>query len=170
MTRTARDALVPVGFVLGAGLGGFVDGIVLHQILQWHNMVSGIHPVVDLVSAKVNMFWDGLFHAGVWLLTLWGIILLWRVAPMRQAGDGYVLSGSMLGGWGLFNILEGAINHLGLGLHHVHEYSLHRNGWDWGFQLFGVLLVVLGWLVMRRGRAADGYGCGREEGCVDSGG
>lgn len=102
MTRTARDALVPAGFVLGAGLGGFVDGIVLHQILQWHNMVSGIHPVVDLVSAKVNMFWDGLFHAGVWLLTLWGIILLWRVAPMRQAGDGYVLSGSMLGG-GVFS-------------------------------------------------------------------
>jgi uncharacterized membrane protein len=23
---------------LGIGLGGFVDGIVLHQILQWHHM------------------------------------------------------------------------------------------------------------------------------------
>jgi uncharacterized membrane protein len=26
------------GIVLGLGLGGFVDGITLHQIMQWHNM------------------------------------------------------------------------------------------------------------------------------------
>ena len=26
----------------GIGLGGFVDGIVLHQVLQWHHMVSDV--------------------------------------------------------------------------------------------------------------------------------
>jgi uncharacterized membrane protein len=26
--------------LLGIGLGGFFDGIVLHQILQWHHMLS----------------------------------------------------------------------------------------------------------------------------------
>ncbi len=26
--------------ILGVGLGGFVDGIVLHQVLQWHHMLS----------------------------------------------------------------------------------------------------------------------------------
>ena len=32
------------GVVLGIGLGGFVDGIALHQIAQWHNMGSAILP------------------------------------------------------------------------------------------------------------------------------
>ena len=30
------------GIVLGLGLGGFVDGIALHQIMQWHNMGSAV--------------------------------------------------------------------------------------------------------------------------------
>ncbi len=25
--------------ILGLGLGGFFDGIVLHQILQWHHLI-----------------------------------------------------------------------------------------------------------------------------------
>ena len=32
------------GIVLGLGLGGFVDGITLHQIMQWHNMGSAVLP------------------------------------------------------------------------------------------------------------------------------
>lgn len=43
---------VPVGLpgiVLGVGLGGFFDGIVLHQVLQWHHMFSSVYPV-DTVS------------------------------------------------------------------------------------------------------------------------
>ena len=28
------------GLLYGLGLGGFIDGIVLHQILQWHHMVT----------------------------------------------------------------------------------------------------------------------------------
>ena len=28
------------GIFLGLGLGGFFDGIVLHQILQWHHMAT----------------------------------------------------------------------------------------------------------------------------------
>jgi len=35
-----RKRLVASGIYLGAGLGGFVDGIVLHQILQWHHMLT----------------------------------------------------------------------------------------------------------------------------------
>jgi uncharacterized membrane protein len=35
------------GLLYGLGLGGFIDGIVLHQILQWHHMVSDVsrYPV-----------------------------------------------------------------------------------------------------------------------------
>ena len=28
------------GILLGVGLGGFVDGMMLHQILQWHHTLT----------------------------------------------------------------------------------------------------------------------------------
>jgi uncharacterized membrane protein len=36
--------LVAAGALLGIGLGGFVDGILFHQILQLHNMLSNWVP------------------------------------------------------------------------------------------------------------------------------
>jgi len=58
-----HGALIAPGTLLGIGLGGFLDGIVLHQILQGHNMLSSVIAPVDLVNMKYNMVWDGLFHA-----------------------------------------------------------------------------------------------------------
>ncbi len=40
MTRLSPVPLTTASLVLGIGLGGFVDGIVLHQILQIHEMLS----------------------------------------------------------------------------------------------------------------------------------
>lgn len=34
-----------------AGLGGFLDGTLLHQVLQWHAMLSKVVPVLDLVTS-----------------------------------------------------------------------------------------------------------------------
>ena len=81
--RTGRDPrrpLIAAGVLLGAGLGGFFDGIVFRQLLQWHNMFSARLPPDNLLNAKVNMFWDGVFHAVVWLLTVIGLWQLHRVA------------------------------------------------------------------------------------------
>ncbi|WP_407319173.1 DUF2243 domain-containing protein [Isoptericola halotolerans] len=39
LTAGARPIRLP-GILLGVGLGGFVDGILLHQILQWHHMLT----------------------------------------------------------------------------------------------------------------------------------
>jgi uncharacterized membrane protein len=41
MNMHSRPSWIPPGLLLGAGLGGFFDGILFHQLLQWHNMVSG---------------------------------------------------------------------------------------------------------------------------------
>jgi hypothetical protein len=79
-----RAALIRAATLLGIGLGGFVDGIVLHQILQWHNMLSSRVEPVDLVSMKYNMLWDGLFHAFTWLATVVGIGLLWRAGANKD--------------------------------------------------------------------------------------
>ncbi|WP_267594617.1 DUF2243 domain-containing protein [Carbonactinospora thermoautotrophica] len=35
---TTRSSVL--GLLIGFGLGGFVDGILLDQILQWHHMLS----------------------------------------------------------------------------------------------------------------------------------
>jgi uncharacterized membrane protein len=33
------------GVILGLGLGGLIDGIVFHQVLQWHHMICfSCHP------------------------------------------------------------------------------------------------------------------------------
>jgi uncharacterized membrane protein len=47
---------------LGLGLGRFFDGIVLHQILQWHHMLSAIEPVDTVRGLEINTLGDGLFH------------------------------------------------------------------------------------------------------------
>src|SRR5438105_12300202 len=77
--------LIAAGVLLGVGLGGFLDGIVLHQILQWHHMLSTPVPATDLVSLKVNMFWDGLFHAFTWAMTVAGLLCLWDAQRRRSA-------------------------------------------------------------------------------------
>jgi len=137
------------GVVLGIGMGGFLDGILLHQILQWHNMLSTILPPTTLEAMHTNMLWDGLFHAVVWMATLVGIFLLWsgahRAVVLPSAAW---LIGLMLIGWGTFNFTEGLIDHHILGIHHVREWGPNPV-WDYGFLLSGPMLIGAGWLLIR---------------------
>jgi uncharacterized membrane protein len=146
-----RGPLIGAGLLLGVGLGGFVDGIALHQILQWHNMLSSWVPPLTLVEMKYNMIWDGLFHAVTWICTAAGIALLFRAARHREAWSGHRLLGSMLGGWGLFNFVEGVIDHQLLGIHHVHP-GASQLAWDIGFLISGIALVVAGVALEQRAR------------------
>jgi uncharacterized membrane protein len=150
--RTERAPLVTAALFLGVGLGGFFDGILLHQILQWHNLLSAVVPPTDLVAMKYNMVWDGLFHAFTWVVTLAGVLLLWRAARRERADlSGRYLAGGMLLGWGLFNFIEGLIDHQLLGVHHVHPGE-HQLAWDLGFLASGLALVGIGAaLIARRG-------------------
>ena len=145
-----RGPLISAGLFLGIGLGGFADGILFHQILQTHNMLSASIPVVDLVSAKINMTWDGYFHAAVWLMTLIGVYLLFKAGSRRDSvWSGKVLAGSMLGGWGLFNLVEGLIDHQILGIHHVMEYAVDKLPYDLAFLASGIIFMLIGWLLVR---------------------
>jgi uncharacterized membrane protein len=153
--RIAQPRIGPVvraGLVLGVGLGGFVDGIVLHQILQWHNMLSSVVPPLSVVTMKYNMVWDGLFHAVTWLAVIAGIGLLFRAGRRADAAwSGRLLVGAMLGGWGLFNFVEGAIDHQLLGIHHVHPGE-GQLAWDLGFLVLGGLgFMALGFAIARSG-------------------
>ncbi len=45
------------GILLGLGMGGFFDGIVLHQILQWHHMATSATRPYPGTSGSTGM-WD----------------------------------------------------------------------------------------------------------------
>ena len=139
------------GLVLGLGLGGFFDGIVCHQILGWHHMICTTFTCQpDSVAAlHVQITQDGYFHLVVWLLTIAGIGLLFRVARRQTlAGRGRALLGALLAGWGVFNVVEGLIDHHLLGLHHVRPGHPHQLLFDLLFLAFGLLLVGVGQTVI----------------------
>ena len=153
MTSTTRRPLISAGLLLGVGLGGFVDGIVFHQIFQTHNMLSARRPPTSVVNLEVNMVWDGLFHAFTWLMTAIGIFLLFRAGRRAEVPwSGRTLLGSMIAGWGLFNFVEGLIDHHILHVHHVIE-RLGYSVWDWVFLASGILFVVIGGVLVRSDRS-----------------
>jgi uncharacterized membrane protein len=144
--RSARPLRLP-GIVLGAGLGGFVDGIVLHQILQWHHLLTGTEefPATTLEDLEVNTLWDGLFHLATLILVAVGLSLLWRTRGNgRNVGSGRVLVGWALVGWGLFNLIEGIVDHHILGIHHVRS-GPNELLFDVAFLAFGAVLVLVGY-------------------------
>jgi uncharacterized membrane protein len=147
------------GLLFGLGLGGFVDGIVLHQILQWHHLVSNVEafPTTTVAGLEVNTLADGFFHAVTWVLVLAAsivTIIAWRRG--RLAPNWSFHFGLVLAGWGIFNVVEGTINHQLLGVHHVRDDLGGPLAWDIGFLIFGVLLIIGGWLLYRSGRRALG--------------
>jgi uncharacterized membrane protein len=73
---------------LGLGLGGFFDGIVLHQVLQWRHMVSAIEPVNTVPGLEINTLGDGLFHLGTYIFIVAGLALLWRERTTQATSPG----------------------------------------------------------------------------------
>lgn len=148
--------LTKAGLVLGLGLGGFADGIVLHQILGWHHLVcttETCQPETVEVLKRQNMQ-DGFFHLATWLLTLAGVVMLFHAARANNdAGGGRTLTGAMLAGWGVFNLVEGLINHQLLGIHHVRPGHAHEMWFDLLFLASGAVLIAIGaWMTRVRAR------------------
>jgi uncharacterized membrane protein len=141
------------GVLFGIGLGGFFDGIVFHQLLQWHHMLSSRgHPPGNLQDLQINTFWDGLFHATTYLFIVAGLAVLWRAGRRSHlAWSTRALIGTLLLGWGGFNLVEGLVNHHLLGLHHVNETVDPSSwlAWDLGFLAWGAVMLIAGWLLAR---------------------
>lgn len=141
------------GIVLGIGLGGFADGIALHQIAQWHNMASARTPPVTMDAMRWNMLLDGCFHAAMLVVTIIGVFLLLsdarRRAPLPRPR---VFAGQLLIGWAAFNLVEGIVDHHLLGLHHVRDLPSHVPAYDWLFLALGGLgLLAVGAGMARAG-------------------
>src|SRR5690606_9383040 len=158
-TRAFNDrsvgAVTMPGVVLGIGLGGFVDGIALHQIAQWHHMGSAVVPPVTIEAIRQNMAWDGWSDVLTLAFTGAGAFMLLGAARRgRLLPTGVQFAGQLVLGWGLFNLVEGLVDHHLLGIHHVRDMPVHVPIYDWLFLGFGgVGFILIGWLLVRADRS-----------------
>jgi uncharacterized membrane protein len=141
---------------MGIGFGGFLDGIVLHQILQWHHMLTseGCCPSTTVLGLEDNTLADGFFHVATWIAVFAGTITAlsaWQRGELAPPWRSHF--GGLFLGFGLFNLVEGVIDHHVLGLHHVRDDLGAPLGWDLGFlAIGGVLLIAVGAALIRSGR------------------
>jgi len=155
--RPWRSFPFAAGILLGLGVGGCFEGIVLQQILQWHHVLTSAgYPADSVGNLRVNGLWDGVFGLAAWAFVAAGVVVFWRAAQRRRASwSTRLLGGTMLIGCGAFNLVEGIVDHHLLGLHHVNETVPHGQwpAWDLGFLAWGALMLVGGWLLVRSARA-----------------
>ena len=145
MKHTFAGALL-----LGIGIIGMIDGIVFHQILQWHSTYMHTGRFFQIVS-------DGFFHALVTVIVFAGAVVLWKSDPEDETGTNRTFISGFLLGAGLFNFIEGIVDHHLLQIHHV-KPGEHQFHYDLAFDLAGLLLIVLGlaareWRVKPKGTA-----------------
>ncbi len=146
-------AAVAPAFLMGMGLGGFVDGIVLHQLLQWHHMLTHTEAgsARTIAGLELNTLADGVFHGGMWVLVAAAAILAIRARRNGTLSPGWTFHlGLVLLGWGVFNVVEGLVDHQLLGIHHVRDDLGGPLAWDLGFLALSVALALAGWLLYRR--------------------
>jgi uncharacterized membrane protein len=110
-------------------------------------------PPTTMDAMQRNMVWDGLFHALVWIVTLLGVVLLWSAAYQQETMPSLgAFIGQLLFGWGLFNLVEGIIDHQILGIHYVRQvpnYTVYNLTF---LAVGGVVLLLVGWLLMKTSR------------------
>jgi uncharacterized membrane protein len=152
--------LIWAGVVLGMGFGGLADGIVLHSILGWHHLICAgadtFCQPTSIEQLKLESTRDGYFDLGLWLVVLAGTAMLFNAARrLGPSARARVLFGSMLAGCGMFNFLEGLIDHQILGIHHVLPGDAHQFLFDMLYLANGALFFAIGACLIRRPRNAE---------------
>lgn len=138
---------IRAGAILGFALGGFFDGILLHQILGWHHLLSLVPSVTDL---RIQVMWDGYFHALMYVIAALGLWLLWRIRQDAPALPGRGLAGSLLIGFGGWHVLDTLLSHWILGIHRIRMDSPNPLFWDllW-LGAFGLVPILAGLRLLR---------------------
>jgi uncharacterized membrane protein len=148
--RPATERGVLGAGVFGFGFSGLVDVVVLHHVLQWHHLVSGIYPMDTLAGLRTNLLADGLFSLVMLVGMTVGAGLLWRAE--RAASDPlavYPLAGGALIGLGAFDVFDAVVNHMLLGLHQpLSQGGRYNPHW----LVVSLLLVTAGYIIYRTGR------------------
>ena len=152
---TARD-WTWAGAILGFALGGFFDGILLHQILQWHHLLSLVPGIGEL---RAQVMWDGVFHALMYVIAAWELVALWRAHRREAAVPRGIIVGALLVGFGTWHVIDTLLSHWFLGIHRIRIDSPNPLAWDLLWTIgkvaaFMVLMMVVGrravpWILAR---------------------
>ncbi|MBZ9887190.1 DUF2243 domain-containing protein [Mesorhizobium sp. BR1-1-3] len=153
-TITAKlDPRTRVGWLLlGFALGGFFDGIVLHQILQWHHLLSGLADPAGS-DLRFQIMADGLFHLFMYVLAVAGTVLLVaaRAAGRRDVTTTEILRLAFIG-FGVWHLVDAIVFHWLLGLHRIKMNSHMPLPWDIGWLvIFGIVPLLLVLVLPNRG-------------------
>jgi uncharacterized membrane protein len=137
--------------IIGFALGGFFDGILLHQVLQWHHFLSlaGGEAWRDI---RMQILADGLFHVAVYAIALLGLGLLWRARGGLGAARGLRLCGWALLGFGIWQLVDVVGFHWIVGIHRIRVDVPNPLAWDLGWiAIIGLPPLLAGtWLLRRR--------------------
>lgn len=147
------------GYLLGFGLGGFFDGILLHQVLQWHHLLTNVKSPF-FQDIKNQILADGLFHVLMYVIAFAGLWKLWqgRKEYGKKGADKHLLGNALIG-FGVWHVLDSILSHWILGIHRIRVDSEHVLFWDllWFF-VFGVAFAAIGIGIRRRGSGEGGSG------------
>jgi uncharacterized membrane protein len=142
-------ALRWTGSLIGVGLIGSLDEIVLHQLLQWHTFYVHTTPYWRTFS-------DGVFHLlSAGLLCVGAFVLAAQRPQLAVAAQARSLLAGLLLGMGGFNLYDGIVQHKLLQLHPVREGAPNQLPYDLAFNGLAVLLLAAGWLLWRSVPTAD---------------
>ena len=86
------------------------------------------------------------------LLAHFGLFLLWQALSAGYRVTWRGLVGLLLAGWGIFNLVEGLVDHHILTIHHVRDDVADPLWWDLGFLALGAILVIVGFGLRRSDR------------------
>jgi uncharacterized membrane protein len=121
-------------------------------------MLSGWYPLNSIANVRLNTTWDGIFHGAAYVFVLAGLYQLWqRARGSEPRWTSRQCIGAVLLGWGIFNLVEGVIDHEILGLHRVNETvpEGQRIFWDIAFLVWGATMMVMGVAMARAGARED---------------
>jgi uncharacterized membrane protein len=123
-----RSLLWP-GVLVGVGVAGSLDQIVLHQLLRWHHFY-------DRGSQAAGLIADGIFHLGSIVALVAGLVPLVR----------------------RLNLYDGVVQHKLLGLHQVRAGAPRNLPYDVAFIAVAVAVLLAGLLLLRAGGHASASG------------
>jgi uncharacterized membrane protein len=143
------------GVLVGIGVAGTLDEVVLHQLLRWHHFYDRGSQAAGLIS-------DGIFHLGSTAVLAVGLILL---VERYRAGAGPLrrgVAGVLLGAGG-FNLYDGLVQHKLLGLHQVRGGAADNLPYDLAFVGLAAVVLLAGVALLRSSGLAPRSPANRRE-------
>lgn len=138
------------GYLLGFSLGGFFEGILLHQILGWHHVLSAVQ-VGPFREPDTQLLADRIFYVVICSIAIAGVWSMWRGRASTDLLTRRKLISHALIGFGAWHVMDVTVAHWFLGIHRTRMDSSNPLAWDllW-LGIFGLGALLAGLLLSRR--------------------